>query len=255
MPSFASIIGIAAITIAFSTSAAAGANADRTWVSHSGTSGNASLNPPCTPTNPCNSFALALSVTTPGGEINCLDNGNYGAGPVFITQSVTIDCGGQLGGIGISSLASTAFIINGNIIVKLRNLTIAGQGGSNAGISVQNAAAIIIENCVIQNFNGANGTGISVENTSALQLNVSDTLIASNTDGLNNSGILILPTASAPTTFAFDRIHVENNASNGIMVINNGTGSLTGAIRDSVSQAARTPASLPTRTTARPQSR
>jgi hypothetical protein len=191
MRTFASRIVVAAIALSLATPANAFQSA-QTFVSHNGNSSNSNLINPCSAQNPCDSFATALGVTGPSGEINCLDSGNYSS--VTISQSVTIDCAGQIGAMfgGIT-------INGGNIVVKLRNLIINGVGGSGSGVFIQNAAAVIIENCLIEDFNGSGGTGIFVQTSDALKLNVSDTLIANNTDGTNNAGILIAPTGSGNT--------------------------------------------------------
>src|SRR6266699_3257015 len=77
----------------FLPSAPAQAQASRTWVSGVGSDAN-----PCSRTAPCKTFAGAISKTAPGGEIDCLDPGGFGA--VTITKSITIDCGaGQVGSI------------------------------------------------------------------------------------------------------------------------------------------------------------
>src|SRR5262252_8106873 len=69
------------------------AQASRTWVSGVGDDVN-----PCSRVAPCKTFAGAISKTTPGGEIDCLDPGGYGA--VTIMKSITIDCGaGKVGSI------------------------------------------------------------------------------------------------------------------------------------------------------------
>ena len=69
------------------TSAPAGAQATRTWVSGLGNDAD-----PCSRTAPCKTFAGAISKTATGGEINALDPGGYGA--LTITKSITIDGGG-----------------------------------------------------------------------------------------------------------------------------------------------------------------
>src|SRR5579883_2400156 len=61
----------------------ASAQATRTWVSGVGDDAN-----PCSRTAPCKTFAGAISKTAPGGEINVLDPGGFGA--VTITKSITI---------------------------------------------------------------------------------------------------------------------------------------------------------------------
>src|SRR5258708_18213773 len=61
--------------------------ASRTWVSGVGDDAN-----PCSRTAPCKTFAGAISKTAPGGEIDALDPGGFGA--VTITKGITIDGGG-----------------------------------------------------------------------------------------------------------------------------------------------------------------
>jgi hypothetical protein len=231
MHKLASIFGIAAIAIAFTTPADA-QTFSRTWVSHSGT-----VNNTCSTQSPCSTFSVALSSTEPGGVISCLDSGIFAVGGTFtITQSVTIDCRGQVGAIEVNGVSG--IIINGaNIVVTLRGLSINGNGNSGAGVNIQAAAAVTIEDCLIENFTG--GAGITATNSASLQLNIADTLITNNSNGggLPNQtgGILVLPNGGGTTGFAFDRIRVENNLTLGISV--NGqsaAGAVTGVIRDSV---------------------
>src|ERR1700761_1311067 len=66
-------------------SAPAHAQATRTWVSGVGDDAN-----PCSRTAPCKTFAGAISKTAPGGEIDCLDPGGFGA--VTITKAISIMC-------------------------------------------------------------------------------------------------------------------------------------------------------------------
>src|SRR4029450_7686498 len=70
----------------------AAAQATRTWVSGVGDDAN-----PCSRTAPCKTFAGAISKTAPGGEINCLGPGGFGA--VTITKAITIDCLHTEGGV------------------------------------------------------------------------------------------------------------------------------------------------------------
>src|SRR5947209_14161150 len=72
--------------------ASAQAQASRTWVSGVGNDAN-----PCSRTAPCKTFAGAISKTAPGGEIDCLDPGGFGA--LTITKAMTIDCTGTLGSV------------------------------------------------------------------------------------------------------------------------------------------------------------
>ena len=85
MRRLASITGIAAIAVAFTLSAALGATANRTWVKSDGLATNTTASPPCNPLAPCDTFFTALSATNPGGEINCVDSGNYGGATITIS--------------------------------------------------------------------------------------------------------------------------------------------------------------------------
>src|SRR5690348_18253263 len=108
------------LLLPFLASAPAQAQATRTWVSGVGDDAN-----PCSRTAPCKTFAGAISKTATGGEIDCLDPGGFGT--VTVTKSITMDCGGGIGGQVGSILASGTNGINVNgagVVVKVRNMTI-----------------------------------------------------------------------------------------------------------------------------------
>jgi hypothetical protein len=238
MRQFASSIAVAAAVLAFSVPAAT-AGSVTTWVSHNGSDANTGANPPCDPQFPCLTLATTIFNTTVGGTVSCLDNGEYGGlgtpnglNPPAIFGSMTIDCSAQGGTISVTGNSNGITIepIVAGARVKLRGLTINGNGATGHGVLIQNAAEVIIENCVIQNFNGA-GIFVQTNSGSALQLQVADTLIADNA----SSGIIIGPSAGTATNFVFERIRVANNTSGGIQVFpNQATGAVTGLIRDSV---------------------
>src|SRR3954465_10952694 len=115
--------------------------AQRTFVSGIGTDGGT-----CTRAAPCLTFAFAYGQTDPGGEINCVDVGNFG--PVTIAKSISIDCGGTLG--GIIPGANEAITINSpSAVVRLRNLSLNGNGAGLTGVRFLNGVALFIENCTI----------------------------------------------------------------------------------------------------------
>src|SRR4051812_4853281 len=98
------LIAIAAgFVVPLMASAPAQAQATRTWVSGVGDDVN-----PCSRTAPCKTFAGAISKTSAGGEINCLDPGGFGA--VSPNKSITLSCEGVTGGV----LASGGNAINFN---------------------------------------------------------------------------------------------------------------------------------------------
>ena len=127
------------LTLALTT-APAQAQATRTWVSGVGDDVN-----PCSRTAPCKTFAGAISKTSAGGEINCLDPAGYGA--VTITKSITIDCEDTQGSILASSVSG--IIVNdgssgfpNTIRVVIRGISINGaqsaaqnaQGNPGSGL-------------------------------------------------------------------------------------------------------------------------
>src|SRR3954454_7596597 len=88
--------------------------APRTWVASYG-SGTT-----CSRSLPCAFFQFAHNAADAGGEINCIDVGDFGGAD--ITKSVTIDCGGTFGGAG-----ATGFAVNtAGVVLRLRNLSING---------------------------------------------------------------------------------------------------------------------------------
>src|SRR5437588_8022653 len=148
---------LAFVAFTLALSSLAHAQATRTWVSGTGSDAN-----PCSRTAPCKTFAGAISKTFINGEIDCLDEGGFGA--VTATKSITIE-GTYGSGFGsILASGTTGVIINvtasGNdplATVRLRNLAITGTGASGTvgtrtgirGVNIVTAVNVFIENCVI----------------------------------------------------------------------------------------------------------
>src|SRR5271165_6931034 len=98
----------------FSLGVIAHAQATRTWVSGVGDDAN-----PCSRTAPCKTFAGAISKTTAGGEIDCLDPGGFGA--LTITKSITIDCAaGQVGSVLVAGTNGFNVVANAGDVVIIR---------------------------------------------------------------------------------------------------------------------------------------
>src|SRR5262245_33571226 len=87
MPTASLILGLIMVAWLALGTCPANAQASRTWVSGVGDDAN-----PCTRTAPCKTFAGTISKTAPGGEIDALDPGGFGA--LTITKAITIDGGG-----------------------------------------------------------------------------------------------------------------------------------------------------------------
>jgi len=157
--------------------APAHAQASRTWVSGVGDDVN-----PCSRTAPCKTFAGAISKTAPGGEIDALDPGGFGA--LTITKSITIDGGGgQVASVLVAGTNGIVVAAGASDFVILRNLRINGllndpnvTPGIN-GIKVQSGGQTTIDNCDIFGFNN---NGIDVELSAQAFVAVRNTTLRNN---------------------------------------------------------------------------
>ena len=176
-------VAIIALALPFLALSPALAQAPRTWVSGTGDDNN-----PCSRTAPCKTFQGALdnNKTAAGGEINCLDPGDFGR--VLITFSVTISCEAGTAGILAPTPNSGIYIAAATTdVISLRGLDIEGQGTGGGGIYIQTAKAVHIENCTIRNFRGGSLTsGIEISGLDSYTafLFVVDTVISDNTSGV-----------------------------------------------------------------------
>jgi hypothetical protein len=161
MRKIARLLAVLAATLA---PALHGAPADaqsspQSWVSHSGSDNNN-----CSLALPCATFVQALSQTENGGQVFCLDAGSFGE--FAVTTSVTIDCSGTVAVAKYEGAIFCAQAISINApgkVVTLRGLRIAGATLQNIctianGIVIQAAAAVNIEDCVIEDFSQKGST-------------------------------------------------------------------------------------------------
>jgi hypothetical protein len=202
-------LAVVGMTLALAAlSAPAHAQATRTFVSGVGNDAD-----PCSRTAPCKTFAGAISKTFINGEIDCLDPGGYGT--LTITKSITIDCSGTLGSV----LASGTNGFNINIpvsandpfrTVRLRGLTINGTGPSGTigtrtglkGVSITQAATVIIEDSVISDFSQQ---GVSDARTAGGKLLIRNSVLRDNT----LAGIVAA--GAATNNVSIENVHSINN--------------------------------------------
>ena len=152
------VVGAMAMPLLYA--APAQAQATRTWVSGVGDDAN-----PCSRTAPCKTFAGAISKTAPGGEIDALDPGGFGA--LTITKSITIDGGGgQVASVltqGTNGIVISAGATDVIILKNLRFQGVFGNGNANAGtnaIRFINGLKLVVENCEIYGF-AVNGVTVN----------------------------------------------------------------------------------------------
>jgi hypothetical protein len=178
------------------------AQATRTWVSGVGDDAN-----PCSRTAPCKTFAGAISKTAPGGEIDALDPGGFGA--LTITKSITIDGGGgQVASVLVAGTNGIVVAAGATDIVILRNLRfdgLRGAGNANAGLSgirFISGGTLIVDKCEIFGFNT---NGIDV----ALGASASVAVTATNIQNIGGIGVSITTTTGIVSA-AMDRVRVES---------------------------------------------
>jgi hypothetical protein len=204
----------------------------RTWVSSAG--GGLT----CTRAAPCNTFQLAHDANVSGGEINCVDAGDFTGTNLTISKSITIDCGGAFGGV----LFRTVTVNGAGIVVRLRNLSVAGGGpgigaaGGGTAINFINGAALYVENCVIDGWQVNAGQGIHFAPPDGVtaKLFVTDSVISNNGLAASGGGIAIAPAGSGSARVTIERTRVENNTY-GIFAVGTGSsGVIIVHVKDSV---------------------
>jgi hypothetical protein len=205
------------------------AQATRTWVSGVGDDAN-----PCSRTAPCKTFAGAISKTAPGGEINVLDPGGFGA--VTITKSITIRSDHIEAGVLVSGTNGIVVSAGPTDKVVLEGLDIEGLGTGLHGVSILAGKEIYIIRCSIRHFT-ENGVNLA-SSTSGGHAFINDSLIGFNAGGVSVQGtanIASLTNTSvlSNTSFAVQangvgnilgiQTSVLNNSPTGISLLNGGT--------------------------------
>src|ERR1019366_4921276 len=159
----------------------------------------------CTLAAPCRTFAVAISKTNAGGEIDILGTAGYGSFTIDRPISI-VNPGGVEAGIAVGS-GGTGITINAGFgaTVILRGLTIEGAGVGLYGINFTGSGSLEIIDCVVRNFTGS---GIFVEPSNTTKLLISNTFVLDN----GNAGIyLASQTISAVQVVTIDRVTVNNN--------------------------------------------
>jgi hypothetical protein len=198
----------------------------KTFVSSTGNDAN-----DCSFTAPCLTFARAHDQTAPGGQIACLNDGDFIGGT--ITKSITIDCAGT------SSLASFGFnVFTAGVVLTLRNL-------ATVGVDFLLGAALFIENCTISDAMTQPAIRF-VARTVGTQLAVSKTVF-------KNNGVIITTSSGTPDPlggaiqvgpdFGFsagvmlDRVTFDFNVN--ALVLDSSLGAIGAVMRNSVVNASR----------------
>jgi hypothetical protein len=192
-----------AFVVFLTLTAAAQAQATRTWVSGVGDDAN-----PCSRTAPCKTFAGAISKTAAGGEINVLDPGGFGG--VTITKAITISSEGFEAGVLVSGTNGIIVNVpNATDVVVLRGLDIEGLGTGLSGITVLTGGTVFVEKCTINKFTVS---GINFVPTVAnSQLHVVDTIIRNNGNFGAATGQGIRANSAVAAKVSLNNVRLERN--------------------------------------------
>jgi hypothetical protein len=174
----------------------AGAQASRTWVSHSGLDSN-----DCSVATPCMTFAGAYNKTSVGGEIDALDSGGFGA--VTISHSLTIRAVGAVAGVLVSGTNGIVINAGASGRVDLYGLDLEGSGTGPSGIDIVSAGRVRIERCSIRDFK----TGLSVATTTTGFYSLNDSTLSANT-----TGILVKPSGAAAARLLVNHVNVFDSS-------------------------------------------
>jgi hypothetical protein len=118
----------------------------RTWVASTGNDAAT-----CLRDAPCLTFSGAITKTAAGGEIDCIDSGDFGT--LSITKSVTIDCTGKIGGIqATAGGVGIDIAAGGGDVIVLRGLDINGMGSGVSGVVFLSGGQLVIENSAVHGF-------------------------------------------------------------------------------------------------------
>ena len=224
---------IVAIIAASSCGSAVQAQIQHTWVGSQGTdTGN------CDRTAPCATWSYAYGRTTVGGEITCLDSGNFWS--LTIGHSITISCEGAIGsetvntGAGFFNTFSIASTVATDV-VTFRGLDVDGNGvvstGGSGLITFQGAGTLRLEKMRISNISG-DRTGLLFVPNGTAKLYIVDSIIANNGTSGINAGVLIRPASGVTANVTIERTVIENNRF-GIFADGSAGGTLRGLVSDS----------------------
>ncbi len=175
--------------------------ANRTWVSGVGDDAN-----PGSRTAPCKTFAGAISKTDPGGEIDALDPGGFGA--LTITKAITIDGGGGFASVlGAGTNAITVAAGAGDV-VTLRNLSLFGFGTGLEGVNFLTGAALHLERCTIFNFSHR---AVFFQPNATSRLFVKNCIFRNCANAANGGAVLVQPRAAGAAVVTIDGTRLEGN--------------------------------------------
>jgi hypothetical protein len=173
------------------------ASARAAYITFVASNGN-DANPCIVVTAPCKTLLRAYSVTSAEGTMRVLTTMQ---GNLTVAKSITISGDG-------AGIIGTIVIANASAVVTLRGLEMNGVKVLANGIRIDSAAAVHIEDCTVERYNG---DGIKLSASTATELFVSDTVSRDN----GQSGLFVSD-ANAQVTVEDSRF--ERNFGSGLFL-------------------------------------
>jgi hypothetical protein len=189
----------------------------------------------CSRSTPCASFAGAYGKTRAGGEIICLDKGNFSS--LQITRSVTINCDSPQAGLTVATNTVARFEITtaatDRVILRGLDFDIGRYAGFGNSIQFTGAGALILDHVKITG-NPDSFNGIFFAPTGSSRLIVTDSLIAYNGGSGGGAGIRVYPSPGGSAQVSLDRVSLSGNAYGIAFDGSNNTAGINATINDSV---------------------
>lgn len=220
------MLGLAAAPVLSADSSWAQKQEAQTWVASTGTD---SGNNTCLRTNPCATFEHAFSETIIGGEIDCVDSGNYGG--LSITDSVTINCEYAIDAIsGGSGLYITS--TDGPVVLRGLDLDGGGTGATFPLLGFYGSGVLRLEKVKFGHFSDTGGA-ILFQPSGAATLDIVDSYITDIGTGGTAAGIYIQPQSGVQANVTITRTQVQGDYF-GIIADGTKGGNIRAVVKDSV---------------------
>ncbi len=183
----------------------------------------------CTLTSPCSSMISAVSAAGAGGQVICLDKGDYNlGGTVNITFAITISCGDGLweaphGLVTITPPAGADVVIEG--------LTSDSRGGVGNVVQIFGQGSVHLRRVRIGN-SLSGFFAIDVQPSGPAKLFVTDSFIYNTGAAGISGGIVVTPASGVTANVTIEQTRFENNRF-AIVANGNSGGIIRGVVRDS----------------------
>ncbi len=187
----------------------------------------------CTQSAPCNNVDIAKGVAGSGGEVICLEKGNYGGQGMIINFTLTISCGD---GLWEAPGAQITIDTSSGRDVIIEGLVSDGLLDSGTILNFIGSGSLHLRRVRIGNAPNSPGTpahALSFAPNGFAELFVTDSDFYRMGTSAISAGINIRPTSGVTAQVTIERSQFQNNRF-GIVADGNGGGIIRGVVRDSV---------------------